>query len=645
MSWLNTNKNNNISDFLKGINIFDQLNNSVFGKIKHTLLELFGNEYANEYTLPRVIVIGNESSGKSSLLENITKCQLFPRDIKTCTKCPIHLKLSNNINNSYIVQYKNTSVQIHDKLKIYEEITKIMNLIEPNVISTDEIIINISEPNLPVFELLDLPGIISYPPENAELSLQLCKKYLADKNTIVLCVVPATTTRLTSCQSIALIKEMQMEHNSILALTMADRVHSANIGDLLINRLLKTSDELLNLNFCGYVAIVNRIHTDEYNLEENDDHEISWFNTHILDNIPQNYIYEYNMISQNVTINNLIKQLDKLYSQYIEKEWKTHIINKITSNMGQLHIEKHMLGNHINNLKYSDLNIVGILLEQIYNAYSNFCNSTLFYHVGDHNYDYEKNENTKDSVNEDKSSKKNIYNILDNVSNNSLVGDEKNHMVGFKNAYAGIDFNKSSYRMVTTYVGDVHAKYIGNNKVEHMGDVYMCSQYGKFVNHNGREYLRYDEIKNVISALSGERILNILDENCKPLIEQCFNKKIPLVLHRFSALYDRVYKYITNQCLKYWVDCEKKIKKILYYKLEFDFMKNSGICYSDEDFSQCVENILKNHIFHKLLHNFKIYIGYNDFVENESYKEQRNVINTKILHFEKHLHIISNLQI
>ena len=32
--------------------------------------------------LPKVIVIGAESSGKSSLLERITKCQLFPSNSK-----------------------------------------------------------------------------------------------------------------------------------------------------------------------------------------------------------------------------------------------------------------------------------------------------------------------------------------------------------------------------------------------------------------------------------------------------------------------------------------------------------------------------------------------------------------------------------
>jgi len=36
-----------------------------------------------------------ESTGKSSLLENITRCSIFPRDRDICTRCPVRLQLTN----------------------------------------------------------------------------------------------------------------------------------------------------------------------------------------------------------------------------------------------------------------------------------------------------------------------------------------------------------------------------------------------------------------------------------------------------------------------------------------------------------------------------------------------------------------------
>ena len=43
--------------------------------------------------LPRIVVVGERNAGKSSLLANITKRSIFPRDNSLCTKVPIRLKL------------------------------------------------------------------------------------------------------------------------------------------------------------------------------------------------------------------------------------------------------------------------------------------------------------------------------------------------------------------------------------------------------------------------------------------------------------------------------------------------------------------------------------------------------------------------
>jgi hypothetical protein len=49
-----------------------------------------------QLTLPRVVVIGNESSGKSSTLERIAMFPFFPRDRDLCTRMPIKLCLRND---------------------------------------------------------------------------------------------------------------------------------------------------------------------------------------------------------------------------------------------------------------------------------------------------------------------------------------------------------------------------------------------------------------------------------------------------------------------------------------------------------------------------------------------------------------------
>jgi hypothetical protein len=45
-----------------------------------------------EYSLPTIALVGNQSSGKSSLIEAISTIKL-PQDIDTCTRCPMEVRL------------------------------------------------------------------------------------------------------------------------------------------------------------------------------------------------------------------------------------------------------------------------------------------------------------------------------------------------------------------------------------------------------------------------------------------------------------------------------------------------------------------------------------------------------------------------
>jgi GTP-binding protein EngB required for normal cell division len=382
--WGKKNQETKVSTFYQGYNIIETLTKSIFGKIKDTMLTIFGIEHAEKYRLPKIIVVGNESTGKSSLLENITKCQLFPRDSKLCTKCPIHVKIKNGKSNYSISYYellndtkisvdkskrKLIKIPIENKNDIYPKVLEYMNKIPIDTISEDELIVEICGENLPTFDFFDLPGIRAYPPQLAETTTKLCRKYLSDKNSIILCVVPATTTRLTSCQSIALITEMGMQDKCILALTMADRLQMENIEELLIKRIIRVSDEIKGLNFAGYVSIVNRLHSDCSSLEENDINEKKWFDENILNCIPDEYKDFENIIKENITVSNLLKQIDALYSKYINENWKPKVKNEIENKISELEFEYFDLGDPVTQEMVVSIN--KMLTEFINNIYYN----------------------------------------------------------------------------------------------------------------------------------------------------------------------------------------------------------------------------------------------------------------------------------
>ena len=83
------------SEPFAGLSIGRQIKNSAYGRFVDALTNIESIIPAAYFDskLPRVIVVGERSVGKSSLLENITKCPMFPRGKGTCTKMPIRLQI------------------------------------------------------------------------------------------------------------------------------------------------------------------------------------------------------------------------------------------------------------------------------------------------------------------------------------------------------------------------------------------------------------------------------------------------------------------------------------------------------------------------------------------------------------------------
>lgn len=413
------------SEFFKGTNIFEKLSTSTFGKVKRMLSEIFTEDDIKEYTLPKVIVIGNESTGKSSLLENITKCQIFPRNQKICTKCPIHFRLANGAS-KYIISYSKNNpceketIELRNKNEIYEIINEYMKNMPADYISDLEITVDITDQDVPTIDMYDIPGLRSYPADAAEITTNLCKKYLCDKNSIVLCVVPAVIPRLTSCQSIALIREMGMEQNCIMALTMSDKLQSDDIEELLIKRIIKTSDELDGLNFAGYVAVVNRLHSDMYSLEENDTNEIKWFNENILSCIPDEYTKYSECIRDNIMISNLLTKMDVLYNEFIHRDWKPRMMRMIEVKINNLKSKYAKLGSV--DVCPDELNsVICSFIDAIYHDIRESCKKPiasfveLFENDDEENEETEKNKSEKDDYRDIEQCETEYYNNMKTI--------------------------------------------------------------------------------------------------------------------------------------------------------------------------------------------------------------------------------------
>lgn len=55
----------------------------------------------DKINLPKIIVVGEQSAGKSSVLEAIAGSEFLPRDKALCTKCPILIEMTKKEGEEY----------------------------------------------------------------------------------------------------------------------------------------------------------------------------------------------------------------------------------------------------------------------------------------------------------------------------------------------------------------------------------------------------------------------------------------------------------------------------------------------------------------------------------------------------------------
>jgi hypothetical protein len=229
----------------------------------------------------------------------------------------------------YIITFKNDNIKLTDKEKTKLHVNAIMNKIEDIV--DDELYIKISNKYVINSTFYDLPGIIEYPADMREKSKNIINKYITLPNTLIICVIPANTTRLTSNQALGMVNDVNKTKDCLIALTMVDLLHNDDI-ELFIDRILLRNNEIKNLNIKKVIGIISHKNKD---INENN----------LLNNI--NDISLKNEINKNITLENLLISVDEMFNDYISTKWKNDAINKTDKEIVKLEKEYNELGKDI----------------------------------------------------------------------------------------------------------------------------------------------------------------------------------------------------------------------------------------------------------------------------------------------------------
>ena len=323
-----------------------------------------------DFKLPRLVVIGNQNRGKSSLLESITKCPIFPRGDDTTTRAPVCLRLQHvPLARDSVIQVswkeQRTQEPRTNKLMQLSEISglvkTIMSEIPVNTVVADEIIVHICSPSMMNLEFIDLPGIVAAPAEKQQQTEGLVNKYLQNTETLVICVEEATCGNLDGGQALGLVQRARKSKHTIVALTKCDNLDSTEIRKRLLLRVLRSSGEITDVkqkdtDFAGCVAVINRSHHDVKTLLEAGDEEQSTFENQVFAKypaMPQQFAKVHPPIQTNLGISNLIAQVEAMYSSFVMKDWKRAALQQLGPIMMEVKQQMDALGIHPRELTIS----------------------------------------------------------------------------------------------------------------------------------------------------------------------------------------------------------------------------------------------------------------------------------------------------
>ena len=188
--------------------MFDQEYCSKIQPQLDALEQIRGDLNKEKLSVPCITVVGEQSAGKSSVMEYIADIK-FPRAENTCTRCPTVASLvcDSSIEAPYATVGLDPDRKTHERVDDLEQIAiKIEELTDEltakigdgdGVITNEPIYVRVVRPSGPTLTLIDLPGITHMCTDGKqedihEVTTGLIDQYIKDENAVVLVVIPAT---------------------------------------------------------------------------------------------------------------------------------------------------------------------------------------------------------------------------------------------------------------------------------------------------------------------------------------------------------------------------------------------------------------------------------------------------------------------
>lgn len=212
--------------------------------------------------LPKIVVVGGQSSGKSSVLEAVVGRDFLPRGTGIVTRRPLELQLETAADPE-AKEYGEFGHLPGQKFYDFEEIrreieeeTRRHTQKRGTIVSPVPMTLRIVSPHLPGLSLVDMPGLTKVPIDGQPKSIvaeleNMARDYVKHENVIILAVTPANADLATS-DALRLAREVDPTgERTVGVLTKIDIMDpGTNCRDVLDGHALNLRN--------GWIGVVNR---------------------------------------------------------------------------------------------------------------------------------------------------------------------------------------------------------------------------------------------------------------------------------------------------------------------------------------------------------------------------------------------------